>query len=58
MKANNCPIVAVVVISIFASSAFAALRPPYPSKAYPPDSIILTGEDGSDWVRTLLRKSK
>jgi hypothetical protein len=58
MKANNSPVVAVVVFSIFASSVFAALRPPYPSKAYPPDRIIVIGEERHDWAGTPLRKSK
>ena len=49
MKTNNSLVVAVVVFSIFASNAFAALRPPYPTKAYPPDRIILNVEERHDW---------
>ena len=50
MKTNNSLVVAVVVFSIFASSAFAVLRPPYPRKAYPADRIILNGEERHDWT--------
>ncbi len=50
MKTNNSLVVAVVVFSIFASNAFAALRPPYPTKAYPPDRIILNGEERHDYT--------
>jgi hypothetical protein len=41
MKTNKSLVKAVILLSIFASSAFAALRPPYPSKASPPDHIII-----------------
>jgi len=58
MKTNNSLLVAVAILSIFASSAFATLRPPYPSKASPPDRIIPIGEERNDWVGTPLRKSK
>jgi hypothetical protein len=58
MKTNNSPVVAMVVFSIFASNAFAALRPPYPTKASPPDRIIVIGEERHDWAGTPLRKSK
>ena len=58
MKTNNSLLVAVVILSIFASSAFATLRPPYPSKASPPDLISPIGEERNDWVGTPLRKSK
>ena len=58
MKTNNSLVIAVILLSIFASSAFAALRPPYPSKSYPPDRIIVIGEERHDWTRTPLRKSK
>jgi hypothetical protein len=58
MKTNKSLVVAVILLSIFASSAFAALRPPYPSKASPPDRIILIGEERHDWAGTPLRKSK
>jgi hypothetical protein len=41
-------------LSIFAANAFAVLRPPRPSKPYPPDRIItiVIGEDRHDLVRT------
>jgi hypothetical protein len=58
MKTNNSLVVAMVVFSIFASNAFAALRPPYPTKASPPDRIIVIGEERHDWAGTPLRKSK
>jgi len=58
MKTNNFLVIAAIFLSIFASNAFAVLRPPYPSKAYPPDGIIIVGEERHDWVRTTLRGSK
>jgi hypothetical protein len=58
MKTNKYLVIAVVIFSICASNAFAALRPPYPSKASPPDRIILIGEERHDWAGTSLRKSK
>jgi hypothetical protein len=58
MKTNNSLVIAAMAFSIFASSAFAALRPPYPSKASPPDRIIIIGEERHDWAGTPFRKSK
>jgi hypothetical protein len=34
------------------------LRSPYPGKPYPPDGILVIGEEQHDWVRTTLRGSK
>jgi hypothetical protein len=60
MKTNNSLAIAAILLSIFASNAFAVLRPPYPSKPYPPDRIItiIIGEDRHDLVRTTQRGSK
>jgi hypothetical protein len=60
MKTNNSLAIAAILLSIFASNAFAVLRPPYPSKPYPPDRIItiIIGEDRYDLVRTTQRGSK
>jgi hypothetical protein len=58
MKTNSSLVIAVILLSIFASNAFALLRPPYPSKPYPPDHIIIIGEERHDWVRTTLWGSK
>jgi hypothetical protein len=58
VKVNNSLVIAAMAFSIFASNAFAALRPPYPSKASPPDRIILIGEERHDWAGTPLRKPK
>jgi len=60
MKTNKSLVIAVIAFSIFGSNAFALLRPPYPSKPYPPDRIItiIIGEDRRDWVRPTLRGSK
>ena len=43
---------------LFASKAFPGLRSPYPSKPYPPDGVIIIGEERHDWVRPTLRASK
>jgi hypothetical protein len=54
-------VIAMVVLSIFASNAFAVLRSPYPSKPSPPDhiiTIIIIGQDRHDLVRTTHRESK
>jgi hypothetical protein len=45
----------VIFVSIFASNAFGILRSPYPGKPYPPDHIIVIGEEEQDRVRTTLR---
>ena len=58
MKTNNFLAIAVIFLSIFASNAFAVLRSPYPNKPYPPDRIIVIGEERHDWARASLRKSK
>ena len=60
MKTNGSLVMAVILLSIFASNAFALLRPPYPSKPYPPDRIItiIIGEERHDWVRPTLHGSR
>jgi len=58
MKTNYSLAIAVIFLSIFASNAFGVLRSPYPGKAYPPDRIIVIGEELHDWIRTTLRGSK
>ncbi|HLC12903.1 MAG TPA: hypothetical protein VJK31_06575 [Chthoniobacterales bacterium] len=61
MKTNTSLVIAMVVLSIFASNAFAVLRSPYPSKPSPPDhiiTIIIIGQDKHDLVRTTHRESK
>jgi hypothetical protein len=60
MKTSNCLVIAMIVLSIFASNAFAVLRSPYPSKPSPPDRIItiIIGQDGHDLARTTHRGSK
>ena len=57
MKTNTSLAIAMVVLSIFASNAFAVLRSPYPSKPSPPDHIItiIIGQDRHDLVRTTHR---
>ena len=47
MKAKISVVIAVTLLSIFASNAFAVLRPTYPVKPYPPDHIIVIGEEGT-----------
>ena len=58
MKTNTSIAVVVIFSSMLVSNAFAVLRSPYPSKPYPPDRIILIGEERHDWPRTPFRKSK
>ena len=58
MKTNHSLAVAVILLSIFASNALGVLRSPYPGKPYPPDRILVIGEEQQDWVRTTLRGSK
>jgi hypothetical protein len=58
MKTNRSLAIAVIFLSIFAANAFAVLRSPYPSKPYPPDRIVIIGEERHDWVRTPFPKSK
>jgi len=60
MKTNNSLAIAAILLSIFASNAFAVLRPPYPSKPDSPDRIItiIIGEDRDALVRTTQRGSK
>jgi len=58
MKTNKSLVIAVIAFSIFASNALGVLRSPYPSKPYPPDGILVIGEEQHDWVRTTLRGSK
>jgi hypothetical protein len=50
----------MIVLSIFASNAFAVLRSPYPSKPSPPDRIItiIIGQDRHDLVQATHRESK
>jgi hypothetical protein len=50
MKAKISVLIAVILLSIFASNAFAVLRPTYPTKPYPPDHIIIIGEEGNDYA--------
>ena len=54
MKTNNFMVIVIVVLSTFASNAFAVLRPTHPSKPNPPDRIItiVSGEDRIDLVKT------
>jgi hypothetical protein len=58
MKTNYSLAVAVILLSIFASNALEVVRSPYPGKPYPPDGILVIGEEQHDWVRTTLRGSK
>ena len=60
MKTNRSLVIALIVLSTFASNAFAVLRPNHPSKPNPPDRIItiVIGEDRHDLVRTTHRGSK
>jgi hypothetical protein len=58
MKTNYPIAIAMILLSIFASNAFGVLRSRYPGKPYPPDTIIVVGEEQDDWVRTTLRGSK
>ena len=58
MKTKSSIAIAVIFLSIFASNAFAVLRSPYPIKPYPPDRIIIIGEERYDWAQTPFRKSK
>jgi len=42
MKRNAPAIIALVLWLLFvASNAFAAFKPPYPAKPYPPDQIVV-----------------
>ena len=58
MKTNYSLVIAMIFLSIFASNAFAVFRPPYPDKPYPPDHIIIIGEERNDWVHSTNRGSK
>jgi len=58
MKTNSSIVIAAILLSIFASNAFAVLRPPYPSKPSAPDRIIIIGEERRDWIRMTDRASK
>jgi hypothetical protein len=60
MKANKSLVIAMIVLSTFASNAFAVIRPTHPSKPNPPDRIItiVIGEDRHELVRTTQRGSK
>ena len=51
MKTKISPVIAVLLLSIFASNAFAVLRPTYPVKPYPADHIIMIGERRAIWFR-------
>ena len=55
MKTNYPLAIAMIFVSIFASNALGILRSPYPGKPYPPDRIIVIGEEEHDRVRTTLR---
>ena len=50
MEANPLAI-AMIFLSIFASNAFGVLRSPYPGKPFPPDHIIVIGEEEHDRVQ-------
>jgi hypothetical protein len=52
---GNPPAIAMIFLSIFASNAFGVLRSPYPGKPFPPDHIIVIGEEEHDRVQTTLR---
>jgi hypothetical protein len=54
MEANPLAI-AMIFLSIFVSNAFGVLRSPYPGKPFPPDHIIVIGEEEHDRVQTTLR---
>ena len=47
--------IAMILLSILASNAFGVLRSPYPGKPFPPDHIIVIGEEEHDRVQTTLR---
>jgi len=55
MKTNYPLAIAMIFVSIFASNALGILRSPYPGKPYPPDRIIVIGEEEHNRVRTTLR---
>jgi len=45
-------------LSIFASSVFAVMRPPYPQKTTAPYTIIITDERNHDAIRSTARRAK
>jgi hypothetical protein len=45
MTMKNSLVIAAILLSIFASDAFAVLRPAYPAKPYPPDHVIIIGDE-------------
>jgi len=51
MKTNNSLAVAAILLSIFASNAFALIKSPYPRRPSPPDDIVVISDDRRDWVR-------
>jgi hypothetical protein len=60
MKANKSIVITVIGFSIFASNAFAVLRPPYPIKPDFPDRVVIIGNEQDNSVRTetIIRGSK
>jgi hypothetical protein len=58
MKTNNSLVIAMIVLSIFASNAFALIRSPYPRRPTPPDNIIVISDDLHGSVRVISSTSK
>jgi hypothetical protein len=58
MKTTKSSAVAVIALSIWASNAFAVIRPPYPTKPSAPDTIIVITDDRHGSVRSTVRGSK
>jgi hypothetical protein len=50
--------IAMIFLSIFASNAFGVLRSPYPGKPFPPDHIIVIGEEEHDRVQVINFKTE
>jgi len=58
MKTTKFLAVGFIALSIYASSVFAVMRPPYPQKTTAPDTIIIiTTDDRHDSVHSTLRPS-
>jgi hypothetical protein len=55
MKANKFLVIAVIVFSMFGSTAFALVKSPYPRRASPPDNNIVIVDDRYERVQTTLR---
>jgi len=58
MKTNNSLVIAVILLSIHASNAFALIRSPYPRKPSVPDNIVVIADDRHDWIRPTVEASK